>query len=332
VIALLADEYVNQGWSVHLAILLHPEIEYIISDQIEIHTIVHPGSQFRNAFHWVADIRNIILTKKPDVIVSFTGRINMLTMIAAMGTGVPVLVSERNDPAHDRRSRLEQWLCKRFYSKAKRVVFQTKYQANYYAKWCRENSVIIGNPISAPIYRGPHPKKDFLCVGKLMDQKNHTMMIRAFKLIADEFPNKSLYIYGEGSKRAELEALVCELELKDRIYLPGNSDRIFDIMHQYAYFIMCSDYEGLSNALLEAMLSGMVCITTSWKGVDEIIQDGVNGFLTPIGDAEALADKLRTVLKADNNGIQKHSIETALAFSGDAIMRRWREAINELVQ
>lgn len=330
VIALLADDYVRQGWSVHVAILLYPEIEYEISDQIIIHNIVQHSSQFKNIFKWISHIRRIILMEKPDVIVSFAGRVNLITMMANMGTGIPVLVSERNDPIYDRRSRLEQFLCKYFYSRADKVVFQTEYQREYYKKWCNKNSVIIGNPILAPVYDGPHPKPDIVCVGKLMDQKNHPMMIRAFKMIADEFPERSVYIYGEGSKRKELEELLKEMRLTDRIHLPGNSSHIFDIMHTFEFFVMCSDYEGLSNALLEAMVSGMVCVTTAWNGVEEIVQDGVNGYLTPVGDAEALAEKLRTVLRADNTTLRQHSIETARAFCGDSIIQQWRMTINEL--
>lgn len=330
VLTLLADEYVKRGWSVHIAVLLNNRVGYAISDKIVLHDVVKRGNQIKKTAEWIKGIRAILLKEKPDVAVAFAGRINMMTQLAARGTGIPVLVSERNDPAHDRRSKPEQWLCKRFYAKADKVVFQTRYQAKYYEKWCRGNDVVIGNPISAPVYTGEHRRKDILCVGKLMDQKNHPMMIRGFQKIANEFPDKSVYIYGEGAKRVELEALVREAGLEGRIFFQGNSDHIFDFMHEFEYFVMCSDYEGLSNALLEAMISGMVCVTTAWNGVEELVQDGVNGYLTPIGDAELLAVKLRQVLRADNEAIRKHGIETAKQFTGDQIMEQWVSVIDGL--
>jgi len=330
VITLLAEEYVRRGWSVHIAVLLENKSGYDISEQIVIHDLVRRGNQKINVFKWIGDIKNLLSEIKPNVVVSFVGRINLITMIAARGSGIPVLVSERNDPAKDRRSRFERWLCKHFYARADKVVFQTRYQAKHYEKFCNNNSVIIGNPISALVYDKKHEKKDIICVGKLMDQKNHPMMIKAFRKIADEFPQTHVWIYGEGKKRNEIEALIKSEGLVNRIHLPGNSSSIFDIMHENEFFVMCSDYEGLSNALLEAMVSGMICITTTWSGVEEIVQDGINGYTVPVGDVDALTNKLRIVLKADNEKIRKNSIETGKQFSGDLILHKWCNTIDEI--
>lgn len=330
VITLLADEYVKRGWSVHMAVLLDNKEGYEISDQIVIHDIVRRGNQIKNVTKWIGDIKKILTQVKPIVVVSFVGRINMITMIAARGTGIPVLVSERNDPAKDRRSKLERWLCKRFYARADKVVFQTRYQAKYYEKWCKNNSVIIGNPISALVYEEKHEKNDIVCVGKLMDQKNHPMMIRAFRQIADEFPNTQVWIYGEGKKRPEIEELIREEGMENRIHLPGNSNNIFDIMHKNEFFVMCSDYEGLSNALLEAMISGMVCVTTTWNGVEDIVQDGVNGYTVPVGDVDALTEKLRMVLRVNNESVRRESIETGKQYSGEVILDKWCQTIDGL--
>lgn len=224
------------------------------------------------------------------------------------------------------------WLCKKLYQKADRVVFQTKYQSAFYSKWCKDNSVIIGNPISAPVYEGAHESKDIICVGKLMDQKNHPMMIRAFSKIADEFPDTQVYIYGEGRKRAELEQLIADSSMSSRIHLMGNSPEIFSIMQKNEYFVMCSDYEGLSNALLEAMMSGMVCITTSWSGVEEFVTDGVNGYLVPVNDSEALAAKLNEVLRCDNSNVRANAIATAKNYSSDKVLADWRAVIEGIIK
>ena len=164
-----------------------------------------------------------------------------------------------------------------------------------------------------------------------MDQKNHPMMIEAFSRLAEEFPDKNVYIYGEGSKREELQSLIDSLGMSERILLPGNSNKIFDVMHEYEYFVMCSDYEGLSNALLEAMISGMVCATTAWNGVEEFVDDGVNGYLTPVGDIDSLSDKLRTVFTSNNDDVRRLGIETGSRFCCDAVMSQWHDAIESLI-
>ena len=331
VISLLANDYASSGWSVHIALLIDNKIEYDLNNAIEIHDISHKGNRLKNFSKWVDQLKQVILKVKPDVIVSFAGRINVITLLANRGTGIPVLVSERNDPAKDRRSDFEMWLCKKLYQKADRVVFQTRYQAAFYEKWCKNNSLIIGNPISAPVYEGIHENKDIICVGKLMDQKNHPMMIRAFSKIADEFPDKNVYIYGEGRKRAELEQLIADYNMSSRIKLMGNDPDIFSIMKKNEFFVMCSDYEGLSNALLEAMMSGMVCVTTSWNGVEEFVDDGVNGYLVPVNDSDALAAKLTEVLRADNSSVKANAIATATKYSYCNTMSDWRAAIEEIM-
>ena len=328
VISLLANKYAEMGWEVHIALILFNVVGYEISDNIVIHDLAH-GKSVKNAFKWIKELKKTIKDVAPSVIVSFVGRINLITMLAAKGSGVPVVLSERNDPLHDRRSSLERSLCRKYYRKANRVIFQTEYQAQAYGDIVK-NGVIIPNPISAPVFEGEHPVKDIVCVGKLMDQKNHAMMINAYAKIASEFPDTNVWIYGEGDKRAELENLVKYLGLESVIHMPGNSDKIFDVMQSNEYFVMCSDYEGLSNALLEAMRSGMICISTEWNGITDVIKDGQNGYLVPVGDVEALSDKLRMVLSSDNSDIRRNSIETGKKYSCDIVLERWVNEINGL--
>lgn len=332
VLGLLANYYCANGSETHVAMLFDNKVGYEIHPELILHDVSCRGSYIKNLLPMIRKLRSVIIKVHPDVIVSFAGRINMVTMLASCGTGVPVIVSERNDPANDRRSTPERFMCKAFYSKANKVVFQTQYQATYYKKWCGKNGTIIGNPISAPVYEGEHVRKDIICAGKLMAQKNHPMMIEAFAQIKDEFPDKQVFIYGEGPDEEKLQAMIDEKRLTDRIHLCGNTDKMFDIMHEYQYFVMCSDYEGLSNALLEAMISGMTCITTAWSGVEEIIVDGENGYLVPVGDAKALAEKIKFVMQNNHVEINKNGIVTAKHFDKANVLNEWKNMIDDVVE
>ena len=332
VISLLANDFARTDWSVHIALLLDDKIENTIEDSIQIHNIVHKGNRLLAAKKWIKELRSVILEVKPDVIVSFVGRINLITLLAAKGTNIPVLVSERNDPLHDSRNSLELFLCKRAYKKAALVVFQTDYQSRFFHKYCSDKSVIIGNPLLTPAYEGEHENKDIICVGKLRDQKNHLMMINAFSSIASSFPDVNVYIYGEGILRETLEKAIKVNDLVDRVHLEGNNKDIFRIMQKNEYFVMCSNYEGLSNALLEALASGMICISTSWDGVEDVIVDGNNGYLVPVNDVNALAEKLTFVLNNDNSGIRKNAIETGKKYSCGTVLSQWHQAIEGLIR
>lgn len=331
VITLLANEYVKNEWSVHMAMLLDNRIGYQINKDIVLHDLVRKGNYIKNVFGWVSDLKKLLKSEQPDIVLSFVGRVNIITMLAEQGTNIPIVISERNDPAHDRRSGLEIKLCKYFYGKADLVVFQTNYQKSFYGKHCEKNSVIIGNPIAAPIYRGKHNSQDIISVGKLMEQKNHPMLIKAFAKIADEYPNRKVHIFGDGELYKELQNLINELGMVGRVILEGNTDQVFDAFHKYQYFVMTSNYEGMSNALLEAMLSGMTCISTAWNGIEDIIKDGINGYLVPVGDENILADKLRRVFDSDNKLISKAGIQTANIYKTENIISRWFEALNSVL-
>ena len=332
VLGLLADYYCDMGVETHVAMLFNNKVGYIIHSQLILHDVSCQGNYFKNLFPMIQKLRNTINSINPDVIVSFAGRINMVTMLAKIGLSIPVILSERNDPANDRRSGPERLLCKLFYSKAEKVVFQTNYQASFYKKWCKNNGVIIGNPISAPVYEGEHPVKDIICVGKLMEQKNHPMMVDAFAMIANDFPETQVFIYGEGPEERNILNIIDSKGMKDRIHLCGNTDQMFEVMHKYQYFVMCSNYEGLSNALLEAMISGMTCITTNWNGADEVITDNVNGYLVPVDDSKALAEKMRIVLKTDNNNITRQAIKSANEFEMGNVFSKWNKVIEKVAR
>ena len=126
--------------------------------------------------------------------------------------------------------------------------------------------------------------------------------------------------------------MINELRMSDRIHLCGNTDKIFDVLHEYQYFVMCSDYEGMSNALLEAMISGMVCVTTNWNGVEEVVTDGVNGYLVPVGNEDFLVQKLRNVLISYNENLTREAIESAKRFTTEIVIHIWDNTITGLLK
>ena len=332
VITLLANAYAQKGWSTHIAALEKMKVSYEISNDISIHTLKKKGSNFRSIPIWIKGLRQIIKTVSPDIIVSFVGRVNLITMLASGGLQIPVVLSERNDPQYDRRSKPEQWLCKAMYPKATKVVFQTNYQKEYYGKACAGNGVIVGNPIAAEEYNGAHESSDIICVGKLMAQKNHKMMISAFSRIAEKHPETNVHIYGEGQERSALQSMIDSAGLNGRVILEGNCDAIFEVLQKNKYFVMCSDYEGLSNALLEAMISGMICVSTDWNGVEDVIQHGKNGYITPRRDDAKLAELLDQLLSNNNmSNITTNAIETAAKYKLNEIIKIWFEEVESCI-
>lgn len=167
-------------------------------------------------------------------------------------------------------------------------------------------------------------------MGRLYPQKNQAMMIRAFAKVADEFPDWQLVIYGEGPLRAELEFLVSSFKLQERVLLPGRIEHVVEELRKSKIFCMSSDYEGMSNAMIEAICVGLPIVTTDVSGVKELVEDGKNGFVVPCGNVDAMRvsfsklisdEPLRLTFSINSSSKKEH-------FNIEVVVDQWLSLIN----
>ena len=331
VVSILANKYANSGHQVTIAVLLHNGAAYDLHENVSIVDLGVSGNNYlMKAPFLVIKLRKHMRLRKYDVVVSFVGRVNLITLFSHIGLKNRLIVSERNDPEYDNRNKIELWLCRKLYKYADKVVFQTNYQKKWYGRECNRNAVIIGNPIEMSEYYGKHTGMGVISVGKLMPQKNHSMEIKAFAQIANKI-EYDLYIYGDGDEKASLTSLAKQLGVIERIHFCGNIKNIDDVLENNKWFIMTSNYEGLSNALIEAMIKGMVCISTKWNGVEDLIIDGKNGFLVEKGDIDGVANMMLRVANIKNDeyqSISENAINTACSFKVENIISQWNDALD----
>ena len=167
-------------------------------------------------------------------------------------------------------------------------------------------------------------------------QKNHRLLLEAFLRIHDEIPDYKLIIYGEGPERAHLESFIEENNMESYVQLPGSTQDIIEKIKRSCLFVLPSDFEGMPNALMEAMSVGLPCISTDCPcgGPAALINSGINGILIPLGDTEELVKQIRIVTKdhgyakkLGNNAFQineTHSIDT--------IGRQWADYISSIIK
>jgi glycosyltransferase involved in cell wall biosynthesis len=132
-------------------------------------------------------------------------------------------------------------------------------------------------------------------VARLDEQKNLGMMIRAFALFYKNHKDYSLTIYGEGPMRDRIERLISELNLESCVSLPGAKQNVWDLIVNAECFALSSWYEGMPNALLEALCLGLPCVSTRVSGAKDLIVDGVNGFLVDLDDEVGMAQRFELV-------------------------------------
>ena len=335
VISILANYYASKGWKVDIVMMLDYVVMYDLNPSINlVDMTIDKGNRLRNAPKWVNNFRHYVKVNHPDLIVSFVARINIVVLLATLGIPIPIIISERNDPAADGRSKAIDFFTKKLYPRAQKIVFQTERAKKYFDVAIQNKGIIILNPILIEADIKLKPKKRIISVGRLAPQKNHHLLIRAFAEISKQHPEYELCIYGNGLEmKMKLEKLIEELGLSESVMLPGNISDIHRKMSEAEIFVLSSNYEGLSNALLEAMMLGLPCISTDCAGSDEIIIDNVNGLLVPVGDQKKLSEAMLYMIENPKKRLTfaEKGKETVEKCRAEFVLKQWNKIIEEQI-
>ncbi len=329
VISLLSGRYAQLGWEVSIAMLLHDRVEYDLDSRVKVVNLSdETRSAARNTPRLLRALRKLVKTEKPDAVVAFMAPICLIAGLACKGLKTRLILSERNDPSVGRSAPMKL-LLNHLYGSCDLTVLQTKRVQNFFPEKVRRNSVIIGNPIAVKRTAAASRKKRIVTAGRLENQKNQAMLLTAFAEVAKQHPEYTLDIYGEGRLREPLQQRIGELGLAGKVTLRGNVPDIHEQMADAEIFALSSDYEGLSNALLEAMMMGLCCVATDCAGCDEVIEPGVNGLLTRVGDAKSMTDALLQAIGQPEKALAmgEAAKQTAANFAVEAVIGQWRKAI-----
>lgn len=312
---------------------ISPEIRRVYSEPDES---LLQGGRIENFWVRFGALRDIWKAYKPDVILSFLGKNNLMAVAAAAFLPSKVVVSVRGEPTMEYEGRLMQFIAKTVFRFADGVVLQTVMQAEFFPKAVRRKSVILHNPLNPQFLdrKGCEDKEDMVtAVGCLDANKNHAMLIHAFGKIAGEYPTMKLVIYGEGEMRPKLEALIREKGLQDRIQLPGRVDDVAGEICRARIFALPSNTEGMPNAVIEAMALGIPVVATNCPcgGPAELIENGVNGILIPVGDAFALADAFRRILEDSEfeKKLGENARQITKKLDPGRVYREWEDYLNK---
>lgn len=269
---------------------------------------------------------------RPDVVIAFMLEVYCVTLASLIGVSVPVISSERIDPHFFGRAKgLLRWLLLR---RTTHLVVQTVRIKDFYSAKLQSRTTIIPNPVTDKVFSlTPTLKqKRIIAVGRLAYQKNYPMMFRAFAKVHHDFPDWQLVVYGNGPQKDEIRGVIERLGMEGHIILAGKSDHVVEEMNKSSLFVMSSDYEGMSNALLEAVCVGLPVISTDVSGARDLITEGVNGYIVPVGNERALTLALSSMLsspeKMDEMGRQSKAL--APRFREEQIVGQWEELIKKL--
>ena len=291
-----------------------------------------------NNFRRLKRLRQAIKVSHPDVVLSFIDKTNVLTLAASLGLGIPVIVSERNDPRHHNIGTVWARLRHLLYPQATAVVVQTDGARIWAERFLKSHMVhVIPNAVSVPdIARNGRtelkpPGWRIAAMGRFVPQKGLDVLLKAFAQCARKHPDWSLIIVGEGGERKRLEALAIELGVANRVSMPGRMQHPWRTLCRADLFVLSSNYEGFPNALMEAMACGLPAISTDCpSGPREIIRDGVDGLLVSPNDVPALAGAMDRLMvnPTERQRFGARAPEVVERFSRDKIMSLWDEVVS----
>lgn len=333
VLTMLANHYVEKGNQVDIVTLLGSQVDrrhFNLKERVIIKDLSINGSYVKNIIPWLRRIRLYLKNNKPDVIISFIGRINALVLTASYGLKIPVIVSERSDPRHDGRGKLMLMYCNWIYNRAKAIVFQTSYQRDCFSKALSKRSFIIPNPIDILPQADSFDENLVITTGRLHPAKNQSLLIKAMNLVRLQIPNVKCEIYGDGELQDSLQKEIIDLGLSEVVRLAGKKSNVTDYVAKCKLFVMSSDYEGLSNSLMEAMMLGKICISTNYSGVEDLIEDGINGIIVPCGNAELLAKEIIKALKTNDYYLGQNARLKMLGYDEDSVLAKWDSIVETL--
>ena len=308
VVSILANALADRNWDVSVILYQRKQWEYPLLENVKLHVLpsFEQDNPIAKRLKYIAHIRKILTDEKADVVVPFLAIPTVHTYFASRGLKCRFIATVRNNPDRYPAQRYLRLLVNYCTVRADCVMYQTEEQRSFFQK--AKNTFIIHNPVNPDMLRVDFPYRaavtNISSFGRLSKQKDHGLLIRAFSRLAAEYPQVCLQIFGEGEERAELERLIARLGLCGRVRLMGSTDNVLAQMRQSDMFVLSSAYEGLPNALMEAMAAGLPCVSTRCPtGPGDLIDDGENGILVPVGDETAMADAMRKLM--EDSGLRK---------------------------
>lgn len=342
VLSILASQMSRMNVKVSVVILRERKRTYQLSDQVKCYQIKDTWKQARMIGR-IVQLRHILKNEKNSTIIPFLPIISLYTMVANLGIGHKIILSERGDPRTSVFVRgigsKDFWgslLMRRMklFNLCDYMVFQTPDAQAYYGESLRKKSCVIPNPLDTAYLPEPFKgerNKDIVAAGRFSEVKNFPMLLRAFAEFHKEFPEYKLTIYGEGSLRGSYEVLARELGIDHLVDMPGFVGDISERIVRAGMYISTSNHEGISNSMLEALGMGIPTIVTDCPvgGARMFVHTNENGILIPMNDVDALVAAMKKVAgdKEYAQRISMNAIRIREEISAENICKQWLELI-----
>ena len=305
VVSNLCHGWVRRGWAVHLIVVSGETPAFSIPNEVKTHALATQHKRrgilgVWDNWHYIRALGRIVRAEHLDAVLSVSAAANVHLAQANIPARVVRVGSEHCYSPHFPLPFYKEWFRRRAYPKLDAVVCPTQEAADYLAQaYPAARTQGIPNWLTWPLPKGDGStsrylrrdgRKTFLACGRFNLLKGFARLIMMFDTLKHRLPDWDLVIVGDGEDRALLEAQVAQAKLGDRVFFPGWAADMEAVFRSADLFLFPSVSEGFALVLAEAMASGLPCVSYDCKvGPSEIIRDGVDGVLIPVGDEAAFS-------------------------------------------
>lgn len=287
----------------------------------------------------ITAVRRMLLEKPEMTVVAFSQPAIPIVLLAARGLPNRIVMSERTDPVRLMKKRYGYQFIEKYYDRVDAAVFQTEDAKNTYPPCVSRKGTVISNPIKEGLpepYSGERKKK-ITTFCRISAQKNLPLLFEAFAMLHRDHSDYTLRIIGDAMNeddrriKVQLDAFVEAHGLRDAVAFEPFMPSVHGAILPDAMYVNSSDFEGISNAMLEAMAIGMpvVCTDCPIGGAGATIQDGVNGLLVPVQNAQALYGAMKRVIEEPGlaERLSANAAKLRDELKLEAIANKWMELL-----
>lgn len=326
----LADYFCDKGYKVHFLVFSKENTNYTINEKIIIDYLPVSKNKIVDVIKKIKFIKKYLLNISPEYVISL-GLGHQYIFLGNLINRYKFILSERNSPIDFYKHWYERFFNNYCYERAYKVVFQTYGAKQYYSNKIQSKSEIIFNPISTNIlsaYDGEREKR-IVFVGRLSPQKNVFLLLDAFSMFHKKCSDYILDIYGKGELEKELKEYCKKKGISNYVRFNGLVNNVYEKMRKAMMYVSSSDYEGMSNSMLEALAMGIpsICTDCPIGGARMVINNEENGIMVPIKDAERLEKAMLKIVRnkefAKKLSVNSRKLKEQL--DAQFICRQWEE-------
>lgn len=339
VMSILASGCAELGANVSIVVLRDKNIVYPLSNSVKVIQFKDSGKLVSVKRIW--KLHRVLKGSEADAVIPFLPIISLYTIIANIGVGKKLIMSERADPyaklkRKSWKDKVGDFLMRKcgLFGLAKWVVFQTADAKAFYGNGIQRKSCIIPNPLDItrlPLRYTEIRDKRIVAAGRFSEEKNFPLLINGFAKFHSNHQDYRLVIYGDGGLRSVFLEQIKALHVEDFVSLPGFVSNLPEQMNKAAMYVSTSNHEGISNVMLEALGMGVPTIVTDCPigGARMFVNNNVNGLLIPMNDEAQLINALNKIADEPEfaNELSTSSIRIREELRADNICKRWLELV-----